>query len=307
MKLYFAPMEGITTYTYRNAHAEYFGGVDAYYAPFVSPSENDKVNAKHFRDILPENNKAGELIPQILTNSYSRFEHFEKLIDELGYKKANINLGCPSGTVVKKGKGSGFLREPELLEMFLDEVFEKSQLTLSIKTRTGYFSGSEMENLMKIYNKYSYAKLIIHPRAREDKYNGVPDMEVFKKAYDISKNKVSYNGNVFSKQRYEEIIEEYPDLDSVMIGRGAIMNPAIFREIRGGAPLCKKELIEFTDLLRARYVELYKSESFTLKKLKEIWTYVMWSFPDEKKIAKELRKANELEEFMNAAKRMPEF
>ena len=302
MKLYFAPMEGITSYTYRNTHKEFFGGCDAYFAPFISPSENERVSERHFRDILPDNNKDIYVVPQTLTNKSEYVLMFERQVEKIGYKEYNINLGCPSGTVVKKGKGSGFLKDPEGVDRFLDEVFEKSNLDISVKTRIGYSSGTEMEKLTKIYNKYSLKELIIHPRVREAMYTGEPDMEVFRKAYESSENTVCYNGNVFTVEDFNNICAEYKNLESVMIGRGAIANPAIFREIKGGRGVEKKELAEFTLLLAERYMKLLKSEVFTLKKLKEIWMYMLWNFPEDKKLIKSVKKTNSLSEFKDIIK-----
>ncbi len=304
MKLYFAPMEGITTYTYRNTHQEFFGGVDAYFAPFITPSDNEKLSMKCLRDINPENNEV-ELVPQVLTNLGESFLKFEEMIKPLGYKKVNINLGCPSGTVVKKGRGSGFLKNPEGIDEFLEFVFEKTALLVSVKSRSGFWSGDELEGLMRIYNKYPLEKLIIHPRTREDFYSGEPDMEVFEKAERESENPVCFNGNVFSAREFEKVTEKHPEIEGVMLGRGAISNPAIFREIKGGRPLETKELQEFTAVLAERYLKILGSEVFTLHKLKEIWLYIMWGFPEEKKIFKAVKKANRLCDLLGAVSQLP--
>ena len=302
IKLYFAPMEGITSYTYRNAHNEMFGGCDVYYAPFISPSENERISERHFRDILPENNKNITLMPQTLTNRADYFLMFQAQAKKIGYEEVNFNLGCPSGTVVKKGKGSGFLKEPEKVDAFLDEIFSKDNGKISVKTRLGYYDGEEMEKLTEIYNKYQMTELIIHARVREALYKGEPDVVSFKKAYESSKNKVCFNGNVFAKEDYENIVNEYKDLESVMIGRGAISNPAIFREIKGGAKLENKELAEFTCLLADRYMQVLKSQVFTLRKLKEIWVYILWNFPNDKKFSKAIMKTNSLDDFIKIIK-----
>lgn len=302
IKLYFAPMEGITSYTYRNAHNEMFGGCDVYYAPFISPSENERISERHFRDILPENNKNVCLMPQTLTNRADFFSMFQLQAKKIGYEEVNFNLGCPSGTVVKKGKGSGFLKDPDGVDRFLEEIFSKDNSKISVKTRLGYYDGEEMERLTEIYNKYPMTELIIHARVREALYKGEPDMVSFKKAYDDSVHNVGFNGNVFAKEDYEKVVKEYPDLDSIMIGRGAIANPAIFREIKGGAKLENKELAEFTLLLADRYMQVLKSEVFTLRKLKEIWVYILWNFPNEKKFAKAIMKTNSLEDFKQIIK-----
>jgi len=300
MELYFAPLEGITTYTFRNTHAEMFGGCDAYFAPFITPSDIERVSIRSFRDLMPDKNIGIELKAQVLTSQADSFLKFADKAKEIGFREININLGCPSGTVVKKGRGSGFLRDPDGLDRFFYEIFSKTDVTVSVKTRTGYESGEEMARLMGIYNKYPISLLTIHPRARMDFYGGVPDMEVFDMAYKMSKNKVCYNGNVFTKEEYEGIIKKYPDLGGVMFGRGAIKNPALFREIRGGEKRSITELIEFTERLIDNYNGVLKSDYFTLGKLKEIWMYIMWDYPEEKKVLKAIKKSSKLSDLTRA-------
>ena len=300
MKLYFAPLEGITTYTYRETHAKMFGVNSTYFAPFISPSEHERIGKKAMRDILPENNLVQKPYVQVLTNKAELFLRFCNQIKELGFDKVNINLGCPAGTVVKKGRGSGFLRDTYALDRFLDEVFKKSDIEISLKTRIGYFDGDEMDELLEIYNKYPASFVVIHPRVRNQLYNGKPDMNVFEKSYKLSKNKVSYNGDICSVEDFINITRVYPDLHSVMIGRGAIKNPAIFREIRGGSKLSKEEIIEFTERLCENYNKILTSDVFTLHKLKEVWRYMIENFSDENKIAKRIKKSAKLSEFMTA-------
>ena len=199
MKLYFAPLEGITTYIYRNIHRELFGNADEYFAPFITPSDNEQVSIKSLRDILPERNDAINLVPQVLTSQADAFLKFEGRLKELGYQKVNINIGCPSSTVVKKGRGAGFLRDIYGLDRFFSEIFDKTHLDISVKTRIGFSSSEELDDIIKVYNKYPISSLIIHPRTRVQYYGGEPDMEAFKMAYGVSKNKVCYNGDVFTK------------------------------------------------------------------------------------------------------------
>ncbi len=305
MKLYFAPLEGITTHIYRNTHKEMFGGCDAYYAPFIVPSDNEKVTKKGLKDVLPENNINLNLKLQVLINHAPSFMKFVSKIKAVDYDEININLGCPSGTVVKKGRGAGFLRDTYALDRFLYEIFSESDIKISVKTRIGYSSGDEMEELMKIYNKYPMSLLIIHPRTREDFYNGEPDIDVFSKAYEVSENRVCYNGNIFSVDDYKRISAQFPGLEGIMIGRGAVMNPAIFREINGGARLTTEELIEFSKRLVENYNNVLKCETYTLNKLKEIWTYILLNYPNEKKIIKAIKKAHKLTDFMNSICSLP--
>ena len=201
---------------------------------------------------------------------------------------------------------SVFLRDTEGLDRFLDEIFSQTDLTVSVKTRIGFESGTEMEELLKIYNKYPISLLTVHPRTRKDYYSGEPDYDVFKEVYNESVNPVCFNGNVFSGEDYNQICSKFPELDGVMLGRGAIKNPAIFREIRGGEKLTTGELQEFSHLLMENYMEVLKSDYFTLNKLKEIWMYGMWNFPEEKKILKEIKKSTKLSDLERAIEKLPE-
>lgn len=305
MKLSFAPLEGITTYTYRNTHAQMFDGCDEYYAPFINPGDQYKSGRKGIKDILPEKQKT-KLKVQVITNKAESFLKFAPKIKDMGYDEININLGCPASTVVKKGRGAGFLKMPDEIDKFFDGIFSNCDMKVSVKTRIGFEDASEMERLMEIYNKYPLSLLIIHPRTCRDFYSGVPNYEAFEKAYKVSANKVCFNGNIYTVSDYEKLTERFKNLDSVMIGRGAVRNPALFREIKGGKPLETPELVEFTKRLIHNYMEVLQSDTFTLHKLKEIWSYIMQMFPEEKKITKAIKKSKTTEDLMNAVYCLPE-
>ena len=305
MELYLAPLEGITTYTYRNTHKELFGGCDEYYAPFIVPTENERLSMKNLRDIMPENNLEKPKV-QVMCSSPLAFAEFVRKIKGLGYDEVNINLGCPSGTVVKKGRGSGALKNPDSLDTLLCGIFENREVEITIKTRAGYYSHEEFERLLEIYKKYPLSKLIVHPRVREELYRGEPNLESFKKAYDIFGERLCYNGNIYSACDYEKIRREFPGIGSVMIGRGCIRNPAIFREIKGGSRLTTEELIGFSNAIEKKYLDLFGSEENTLYKLKEIWMYAITNYPEEAKITKAVKKARKLMELNNAINCLPE-
>lgn len=301
MKLYFAPLEGICTPIFRLTHAELFDGCDGYYAPFITPSENERITNKTLRNVLPENNCGIRLTVQVLSNNSAAFLNFAEKIGQLGYDEININMGCPSATVTGKGRGSGFLKYPDKIDKFLYEIFSKTDMKISLKTRIGYYSAEEFAELMDIYNKYPLSLLIIHPRTRQQFYEGNPDLETFKTAYETSANELCYNGDIRTTEDYEYIKTRFPKINSIMIGRGAVENPALFREIKGGKPLCGDDIFGFTKALAEKYGALYKNDIFTVQKLKEIWLYVMRNYPDEKKLSKRIKKCEKISDFLAAA------
>lgn len=227
MELYFAPMEGVTGYVYRNAHRAHFGGVDKYFSPFLSPNQNHRFTSKEENDVLPEHNRGIHLVPQILTNRAEDFIWAAGEMKARGYGEVNLNLGCPSGTVTAKHKGSGFLALPDALDRFLDEVFQAVDMEISVKTRVGSVSPDEFEALLEIFNRYPIKELTVHPRVRLDYYKNTPNLEAFALALERSRCPVCYNGDIFTTQRFHELCGRFSHLRAVMLGRGLVANPAL--------------------------------------------------------------------------------
>lgn len=246
---------------------------------------------------MPENNADLYLVPQIMTNQAEMFLQTVEYLQQFGYNEVNLNLGCPAATVVSRKKGSGFLTEPKKLESFLKEIYEGTNVKISIKTRIGYESAEEFPILLSIFNRFPISELIVHPRTREDFYQNTPDMQAFSYAMDHSKNVLCYNGDIFSKEDYKHLMARYPSLSSVMLGRGILQNPAVIASIKG-EKLPKKETIkEFVTELCERYREELYGERPVLFKMKELWHYLIQSFDADEKIAKKIKKAQRISEY----------
>ena len=212
MEFYFAPLEGITGYLYRNAFEQSYGGVKKYFTPFLTPHTDKSFNTREKNDVLPEHNEGLYVVPQILTNCAEDCIRVARDLQKLGYEEINLNLGCPSGTVVSRGRGAGFLAEPKKLDAFLEQVVsELSDMRISVKTRIGVKEPEEFETLLSVYNRYPLEELIIHPRVREDYYKNKPNWEIFEKALQESKNPVCYNGDIFTMQDYQRLCEQMPE------------------------------------------------------------------------------------------------
>lgn len=303
MNLYFAPLEGIGGYIYRNAQADYFEKADKYYSPFLAPNQNRSISPKEYKDIAPEHNEDIMLVPQIMANNAEIFLKAAQELEQQGYKEINLNLGCPSRTVVTKYRGAGFLAKPDALEQFLEEVYSKLNIRLSLKTRLGMEDEEEFEHLLDIYNKFPVSELIIHPRVQTDYYKNTPRMESFLNALEKSKNPVVYNGDIFNKEKYQQVMKQM-DVSGVMLGRGVLANPALFGEIRGTEKLSKERLWEFHERLLADYTQEMSGERNVLFKMKELWFYLAWSFTNTEKYEKKIRKAQHLSDYRLVVKQL---
>lgn len=290
MKYYFAPMEGLTDSIYRRLHHEFFPGVDAYCMPFLSPTIHRALSKKEQRDLPPAG--AVPAIPQVLTKNPEDFLWAAGLCRDLGYDCIDLNVGCPSGTVVSKGKGAGMLRNPDDLDAFLWEIFNRSPIPISVKTRLGLYDAEEFPELMEVYNRYPIQLLTVHPRLREDFYKYPVRMEGFDYALSHSKNSLCYNGNLNSLQDIEAFRQKYPQVETVMIGRGLIGDPGM---LSGSGDV--RQVEAFFDRLLEEYTEAFGSSRNAMFRLKENWRYLLRHFEGSDKLGKKLRKTTDLQEY----------
>lgn len=293
MQYYFAPLEGLTDSVYRSLHHKYFPGVDRYYTPFFSPTVHRQLTPREARELPPANSVSACVIPQLLTKVAEDFTWMAQQCKDLGYTEVNLNLGCPSGTVTAKGKGSGILRDPEGLDRFLEEIFRAAPLPISVKTRIGFSSPEEWDQLLDIYNRYPIAELIIHPRVRTAFYAGNVDIQAFSYAVEKAKAPLCYNGDLRCLADTEQIIQRFPTVRSVMIGRGLIADPGMLTA--GGTDLARLEAFygELTDA----YVENFGGPRNAMFRMKEHWGMLQHSFAGGEKLFKALRKTTDLSEY----------
>ena len=292
MKIYFAPLEGLTDSIYRKLHRKYFPGVDKYFTPFFSPTVHRSLTPKEARELPYADELDAIVVPQILTKSPQDFLWFTGVCKERGYGEVNLNLGCPSGTVFSKGKGAGMLREIDALDRFLEEIFTGTSLPISVKTRLGVESAEEFPALLEIFNRYPICELVLHSRVRSQFYKGSPNMEAFRYCLDNAKAPVCYNGDLFSLSDIERFSAQFPACKTVMLGRGLIANPGM---ISGCTD--KETLRAFHDALLSAYAAAFGSERNALFRMKENWFYLLPTFENSEKLSKKLRKCTDMAQY----------
>ena len=297
MRYDFAPMEGITGALFRRLHHQFFPGVDRYYMPFLSPTRDHVFTPRELREILPENNPDAEVIPQLLTKVPEDFLWAAGELAAMGYQTVNLNLGCPSGTVVAKGKGSGMLADPSALDAFLDAVFSRAPCAVSVKTRLGLSDPEEFGPLLEIYNHYPLAELIVHPRVQKDGYRHPVRLEAFAPILAASRHPVCFNGGLVTTQDCRDLVGRFSGICGVMIGQGLVANPALVRQIRGGPGADWETLRAFHEALFGGYSQLFGSAHNAMMRMKELWAYLIRLFRDSGPYAKRLRKARDPQTF----------
>ncbi len=305
MKYYMAPMEGLTGYVYRNAYHKFFSPMDRYFAPFIA---NKKMSSRERNDILPAHNQGLCLIPQILTNRSQDFLAVAKELENYGYDVINLNVGCPSGTVVAKGRGAGLLEDPETLDRFLYEIFAAYDGRISVKTRIGMEDEEEWQEILAVYEKYPLEELIIHPRVRKDFYKGKPRLDAFSYGVKESGHRLCYNGDICSGKDLQNVTERFQKLDRVMLGRGLLSNPFLVERCKrveaaqnaaGGVDnqdmqKNKDRLYAFHQEILQNYMQIMSGDRNTLFRMKELWFYLGTSFTNPEKYLKKIKKAERI-------------
>jgi len=293
MNYYFAPMEGITDSIYRTVHHRHFSGVTRYYMPFISPTVHRTLTPREARELPKADSVPFAAVPQLLTKVSEDFLWASGVCRDLGYNEVNLNLGCPSGTVTAKGKGAGMLRDKDHLRQFLDDIYAATPLPISLKTRLGYENPEEFPALLEIFNDYPIHELTVHPRVRMDFYNGSVNMDAFRYCAANSKAPVCYNGDLRSKVQIEALLAEFPQVQSVMIGRGLVGDPGMLTP--GGTTVPALEA--FLDELLEHYETAFGSARNAMFRMKENWHLLADRFEGSEKLVNPLPKTTDVAEY----------
>lgn len=306
--IYLAPIQGITDRIYRNLFSVYFRGVDAAFAPFISPSKKMKSNNDQIRELDPDLNTGIPVIPQIMTSSPEDFTALANDLFEMGYGIVNWNLGCPFRMVVKKGRGAGMLCHPDRIESFLEKTIPVLKPKLSIKLRTGLKCSDEALSLIPIFNRFDLDELIIHPRTAAQMYSGSVDLEMFERCLNLSKHRVVYNGDIYSMDNFNALSNRFQQVKTWMIGRGLIGNPILAEEIKFDTQKARHEKVqiirEFHDHLFEEYSKILSGPAHITNKMKEIWTYMAGFSENAEKIRKKINKTHHRDAYIGVVNKI---
>ena len=291
MEYYFAPMEGITGAEFRAIHHQFFPGVDKYYLPFLSPTHDRVFTPRDLRNVVPERNRDIAAVPQLLTRDPDDFLWAAGELAAMGYDEVNLNLGCPSGTVTAKGKGAGMLADPQALDRFLDKVYDKAPVAVTLKTRLGMKSPDELPALLEVFARYPVPLLILHPRVREDFYREPVRLAYFARAAETYPGPLCYNGGLTCPEDCAALSARFPDIHRLMLGQGLLADPTLVTRMKGGPGPERETLRAFHEALYHTYLDLFQSQRNTVFHMKELWSYLRRLFVGGDKLFKQIRKA----------------
>ena len=319
------PFQGITDAPFRNVFKRHFGGIDKFYTPFFTGIHKEE-HAKNLQgeEIDPCCNDVETLTPQILSTDGEEILRFAKQCKELGYKEINLNMGCPFPRVANKKRGCGLLPYPDKVEAMLDRVFEEIDIKFSVKCRLGYFSPEEIDAIIPIFNKFPLSELIIHPRIGKQLYKGEADVERFKELMPQINAPLVYNGDIVSVESFERISNAVQPVNNFMLGRGLLANPFLAEDIKASVIknrnnkaiqgsdsldcfVPRNDAKRQTERLHNYVLDLYEDRlrhaggsPKVLGRMKELWSYLMYSFDEPQDIWRKIKKINALKDYEEA-------
>lgn len=299
--IYAAPLQGFTETAWRNAHAQSFGGVDAYYTPFIR-LEKGEIRNKDKRGVSPGENTVPRLIPQIIASEPDELEKLVTFLMIQGYREIDLNMGCPFPLIVRRGKGSGILSHPEKVAALLEAMKTFPEVCFSVKMRLGWENAEEWRKVLPLLNRSCVKQVTLHPRIGKQQYKGVVDMEAFRRFYEACELPLVYNGDLCTVTAVRDILEAYPRLKGVMLGRGLLADPSLakaFREELMSENEIKARTFRMHRLMYLYYQRIIEGgDAQLLTKLKAIWEYLL---PDlDKKVRKAILKSNRLDTYLRA-------
>ena len=303
VKLSLGPFQGITDAPFRNVFKRHFGGIDKFYTPFFTGIQKDHAKNMQVEEIDPRFNDVDTLTPQILSTDAEEILRFATQCKELGYKEINLNMGCPFPRVANKKRGCGLLPYPEKVDAMLSAVFERIDLKFSVKCRLGYFSPDEIVPVIEVFNRYPLSELIIHPRIGKQLYKGEADVQRFVELMPLVKAPLVYNGDIVSVESFERIRAQVKPVNEFMLGRGLLANPFLAETIQVGLLRSARNDVR----LHAYVIDLYEDRlrhaggsPKVLGRMKELWSYLMYSFDEPQDIWRKIKKINALKDYEEA-------
>ena len=307
VKLSLGPFQGITDAPFRNVFKKHFGGIDKFYTPFFTGIQKDHAKNMQVEEIDPRCNDVETLTPQILSTDAEEILRFAAQCKELGYKEINLNMGCPFPRVANKKRGCGLLPYPEKIDAMLDRVFDQIEVGFSVKCRLGYFNPDEIYPVIEVFNQYPLSELIIHPRIGKQLYKGEADVQRFVELIPTIKAPLVYNGDIVSVESFERISNQVQPINEFMLGRGLLANPFLAEEIMdchvappSSAPRNDKRLHDYINDLYEDRLRHAGGSPKVLGRMKELWSYLMYSFDEPQDIWRKIKKINALKEYEEA-------
>lgn len=302
-KIFLAPMAGVTDLAFRTVCKEY--GADLVVSEMVS-SRGLHYKDKKTNELLKTNEIESPLIVQLFGNEPDVMAESAKILASAGVQYLDINMGCPAPKIVKNGDGCSLMRDEILAGKVAEAVVKAVDVPVSVKFRAGWDKDSiNAVSFAKIMESSGVSCVTVHGRTKDQFYSGTADYDIIRKVREAVKIPVVANGDVVDGQSATAILEK-TGCNSIMIGRGALGNPFIFKEIKnhlnGNTTTSvlssekKKALLRHLELM-----EEYKDERVGVPEMRKHFAWYLKGIPHSGKLKISAFSAKTYKEMKNLA------
>ena len=224
-----APMQEVTDGAFWTLVHKY-GGADVYWTEYFRVHSTSRPEKK-ILDAITRNTTGRPIVAQMIGNDVTELVRTAKLLQQLPIAAIDLNLGCPAPIVYRKCAGGGLLREPQRVDAILGALRDAVQIKFTVKTRLGFASVDEFDQLLTMFARHSLDALTVHARTVAQQYRLPVHYDRIRQAVETMPCPVIANGHVYSAAQAQELLTR-TGARGLMIGRGVIRSPWLFNQIR---------------------------------------------------------------------------
>lgn len=279
-KCMLAPMAGVTDKAFRQV-CKHFGA--AYTVTEMISAKAITYNDNKSIELMDIRNESSKNIIQLFGTEPGVFAKAAKFSLQYAPDAIDLNMGCPVPKITKSGAGSALLKNPKLCGEIVSAVKEAvpSDVPVTVKLRKGWDDKTiTYLDVAKVCEESGASAITVHGRTREEMYSGKCDLSVIKKVKKSVNIPVIGNGDICSFEDACRMVE-YTKCDFVMIGRGALGNPWIFKELNSGKR-CNVSLDERIEVMlwHAKLICEHKGEYIGMKEARNHMAWYIKGFPN---------------------------
>jgi tRNA-dihydrouridine synthase len=224
-----APMQDVTDLPFMRLISGY-GNADVYFTEYFRVLPQSRLD-KQILASITQNPTGRPVVAQMIGNDIDALVRTARELEQHPVAGIDLNLGCPVPIVYRKCAGGGLLREPDRIDAILGALRDAISIPFSVKTRIGFDDADDFDQLLPIFARHSLDLLTVHARTVKEMYRSAPRYEFIARAVEALPTPVLANGNIYSAEKAEEVAA-ITGARGLMLGRGVIRNPWLFRQIR---------------------------------------------------------------------------
>jgi tRNA-dihydrouridine synthase B len=301
-----APMQDVTDICFMKVIAEY-GCPDYFFTEYFRVHETSRLE-KHILRSITENTTNRPVFAQMIGESIPDLVRTAKLLSNYAVAGIDLNMGCPAPRIYRKNVGGGLLRDPDKIDRILGELRSAVTGRLTVKMRIGFEDTDQFEQVLDLINKHNIDLLSLHGRTVKEMYHGAVHYDLIAQAVQRLNCPVLANGNVSSAASAIVILSQ-TQAAGVMVGRAAIRNPWIFRQIRQALAgqevliVTMEQVRGYIDRLYQMQLEKSVPEKARLNHLKMYLNYIGQGVDAAGVFLRDMRKAQDEKELFGVCDR----